>query len=97
MRYCIILGLLVGCGFNGNQRLTTQGKTNHEISLSLPYIKEIKELCLELYPDDRKLYAQCSLDNLNLFSLDLSGSIDAACGDDIENVPIELQDFCKKD
>lgn len=78
--------LLTSCGFNGKQKLETNdakqtveqtGESYTYIVVRLEFIKEIKDLCLELNPvsdfekeDERnKIVAQCTFDNLSLINI----------------------------
>lgn len=77
----ILLVLLASCGFSGNQKLTAQGETNHNVNVNLTYIKDIIDLCEKANPNNTQLQAECALDNLNLLNLRLDTDLDSICGD----------------
>lgn len=95
MPFLFLLLILVGCGFNGNQKVTAQGESIHTIQINLPYIKEIQEICDVVHSEDEVAAAECTLENIKVFSVDLSGALELACGDaDPEDLPPEIQNIC---
>ncbi len=78
MKSLIVLSLLIsGCGFNGNQLVTTQGTTYQDMSIIFGFIDQVKQLCreslLQQNYTDQELYnqavAQCTFDRLTAMNL----------------------------
>jgi hypothetical protein len=91
MKYLFLI-LLTSCGFSGNQKLTLQGEAIQYVQVNLGFISEIRQLCETLHTDSQEI-AQCTLDNIKVFNLDLSGAIDLTCGTQTE-LPPELEGIC---
>lgn len=91
MKYILPL-LLIGCGINGNQRLTTEGETYHIIEINLGFIQQVIDICDAAYPEEPQESANCALENIGLLNLNLAGTIELACP--TGEVPPELEEFC---
>lgn len=88
----ILLFTLLGCGYNGDQKVTQDGESFTHIVIEAKYILDIKDICTDAnlrsdYESD-ELYdqaiAQCTLDNLNIFNIDLGTieDIEEKCQDE---------------
>jgi hypothetical protein len=93
MKYLLPL-LLVACGVNGNQRVTTEGETNHNITVDFAFIRTIYDICADIYEPDKKATAECAIDNLSILNINLSGELGLACP--TGEIPPELVDFCSQ-
>jgi hypothetical protein len=88
----VLLVLLTSCGFSGNQKLTAQGETNHNVNVNLTFVQQIINLCETAYPNEAQLQAECALENINLLNIDLNPEIGNICGQLAENG--QLPSFC---
>jgi hypothetical protein len=86
--------LLVGCGFNGNQRITTEGETKHRVVVELQFLEQIRKLCEASVGPDPKAVAECTLENLDVLNLSVDGTVQVACPEG--KVPPELQFICRE-
>lgn len=93
MKHLLILLTLVGCGFNGNQRVTAQGETKHRVELDLLFIEQIKELCDTIHQLDKTASAQCVIDNITVLNVNLDTTLSTVCP--TENLPVILKELCE--
>jgi hypothetical protein len=90
--FSIIIVLLASCGFNGSQKIITEGETTHRVVVTLEYLTQIKELCEVSAGPDPKAVADCTLDNLDVLNLSVDGTLGVACPPG--EIPPELQLVC---
>lgn len=96
MQYLIILLLFTSCGWNGRQHIVQDGESYTYVVLRLEFLEDVRQLCLdanirsdytteELY---NQAVARCTLDNLNIFNIDLGAT--SAFADQYCNVNADL-------
>jgi len=94
MKLLIMLLLLAGCGFNGEQKLTQSGSSYTYVVVRLEYLEQIKELCLEANPLSnfttaelqKESIANCTLENMKIFNINVADVLDFKnkyCGDQV--------------
>lgn len=79
MKYTIVLFLLVSCGKIqiADSKHKVNAETKSHIYINLDYIKEIRNLCKDFYPEYEnpnkeersKLVSKCTLDKMSLIDL----------------------------
>lgn len=88
MKYLVITLLLASCGFNGEQKITTNdstqtvetaGEAYTYFVMRLEFIDQIEELCRDLEYNESlseseydKAVAQCTFDKMSAIEVDLS-------------------------
>ena len=94
MKFVFSLLLLTACGFNGNQRVTTEGETKHRVVVELQFLEQIRQLCEASVGPDFKAVADCTLENLDVLNLSVDGTVQVACPEG--EIPPELQIICQE-
>lgn len=89
-----VLLLLTACGINGNQRVTTEGETEHRVVIELAFLEQIRQLCEASVGPDPKATADCTLENLDVLNLSVDGTVQVACPPG--QIPPELQQVCSQ-
>lgn len=80
----ILLLLTASCGINGTQKVEQDGNSFTYIVVRLEYLEQIKALCQDANPIEgfetetlhKKAIAECTIENMNVFNIDL-GEVDS--------------------
>jgi len=92
MKYLVLTLLLTACGIDGEQKLTVGGtaETQSDVNVNVTFIKEIKELCEAAVGPDPKTVAECTLANIDILDVNVSGDITLVC--EQGGLPPELEE-----
>jgi hypothetical protein len=84
----LLLFFQIGCGLDGEQKVTAGGTTTSNVYLNMPFIEEIRLLCEEAVGPNQTLVAECTLANIQLLNIGISGDIELVCS--FSDISLEL-------